>query len=128
MMTTKAVFKILFSGKNSSPPFDLTVRVDPKKAQPEEMNPLRYVGSIRTESFLVEGIEIGGKKGRRVAYSFLEKSEIEGARFPQLIKVYTDVFLHDDKHIVFSYKADSSHFEEGLPQYNKILGSLIWME
>ena len=26
------------------------------------------------------------------------------------------------------YEADSAHFEDGLPQYNKILGSLKWQD
>lgn len=127
-MVTKVEFKILFSGKNSSPPFAVTVKADRKSAQHEEMDPLRYVDPVRTESFLVEGIDIGGKKGRRTAYSFLEKSETKEARFPQLIKVYTDVFVHKKEYIVFSYKADSAYFEDGLPHYNKILGSLKWQE
>ena len=92
------------------------------------MDPLRYVSPVRTESFLVEGIEIGGKKGRRIAYSFLEKSEIEGALFPQLIKVYVDVIQHANDFIVLSFKADSAHFEGGLPLYNKILSSIEWQE
>jgi hypothetical protein len=104
------------------------VKIDPKRARQKDMDPLRYVGPVRTESFLVEGIEVGEKKGRRISYSFLEKSEIEGARFPQLIKVYTDVFQHGDHTIVFYYRSESSHFEEGLPQYNKILSSVTWRE
>jgi RsiW-degrading membrane proteinase PrsW (M82 family) len=128
MMTTRVVYKILFSGKNSSPPFVFSVKVDPKKVQPKVMDSLRYVGPVRTESFLVEGIEIAGKKGQRIVYSFLEKSKVEGSRFPQLIKVYTDVIVQDNENIIFTYTADSSHFEEGLPLYNKILGSLRWQE
>ena len=127
-MMTNAVFKTLFSGKNSSPPFAFTVKVDRKSARHEEMDPLRYVGPIRTESFLIESIDIGGKKGRRIAYSFLEKSEPTGSDFPHLIKVYTDVFAHKSAYIVISYKADSAYFENGVPQYNKILGSLKWQE
>lgn len=126
MMATKGMYKILFSGQNSAPPFVFTVKVDPKKAQQKDMNPLRYVGSVQTESFFVEGIEIGGSRGRRIVYSYLEKSEIDGAHFPQLIKVFTDVVRRDNDYIVFSYKADSAHFEQGLLLHDKILGSVIW--
>ena len=127
-MTARVVYKILFSGKNNSPPFAFVVKVDRNNAQSGEMDPLRYVDLARTESLLVEGIHIGGKKGRRIAYSFLKKSETKGALFPQLIKVHTDVFVHDNEYIIFSYKADSAHFEKGLPQYNKILASLKWQK
>jgi len=125
-ITTQVLSKILFSGYNSSPHFRVTVKIDRNKAQLKEMDPLRYIEPVRTESFLVETIELGDKKGRRIAYSFLEKSEIKRARFPQLIKSYVDLFRQDNVYIIFSYTANSAHFEEGLPLYRKILDSVRW--
>jgi len=128
VMTTKKVHKILFSGKSSSPPFIFTVKADGKVPPLNGIDPLRFVEPVRKESFLVESIDRGGKKGRRIAYSYLDKKEIKESRFPSLVQVYTDVFEHKITYIIFSYKAESAHFAEGLPQYDNILHSLNWQE
>ncbi|MBN1222299.1 MAG: hypothetical protein JXB23_03570 [Candidatus Aminicenantes bacterium] len=118
--------KILFSGENASPAFTMTVKADKWREQSRDFDPLRYLESVQTESILIETMQLSGKKARRIAYSYLEKGRRPEFPFPEFIKVYTDIITLNEDVIVFSYKAASEHFEEGLLLYDRILNSLKW--
>ncbi|MGD8539171.1 MAG: PrsW family glutamic-type intramembrane protease [Candidatus Aminicenantes bacterium] len=120
--------KILLSAENSSPSFSLTVKAHPNDPHGKAPDPLRYVEAVDLTSFLVENILISGKKTYRVAYSYLEERQVNEYPFPNFIKVYTDILITEKAIFSFTYKAESSHFKEGLPVYDNILKSLEWNE
>ena len=75
---------------------------------------------------MVNDITIGEKKGKRIAYSYMNKPPGIESEFPVLIKVYTDVISIDHYTFVFTYKANSENFNAGLTRYAKILESIKW--
>ncbi len=150
LLLTKGV-EILFAGEKGTPPnFSFSAAVHKNNTQGGEAyrDLLQYVEVTDTESFMVKDITIGEKKGKRIAYSYLDKpldieSEFPGlskvytdsyldkpsgikSEFPVLIKVYTDVISLDRYTFVFTYKANSEHFNAGLTGYAKILESIKW--
>ncbi|MFB0564370.1 MAG: PrsW family glutamic-type intramembrane protease [Candidatus Aminicenantaceae bacterium] len=122
------MFKILFSGENSSPPYTFSAKVEKRDDYEKGLDPLRHVESRQTESFLVEDITVGEKRGKRIVYSYLQREFDFKSGFPKLIKIFTDIIPVGTHVIIFTYKAESSHFEAGLKQYNKILTSLRWKD
>jgi RsiW-degrading membrane proteinase PrsW (M82 family) len=120
--------KILFSAESASPSFSLTVKAHPNDLGGKDPDPLRYVEAVTPVSFLVENIIISGKKAHRVAYSYLDQNQAEESLFPDVIQAYTDILITQNNIFSFTYKAESSQFEEGLVVYSKILKSLEWSE
>jgi len=127
--------EILFSGETGSPPyfsFSAIVRLTNTKNTTTDNHRelLQYVGVTERESLTVSDVEIGRGKGKRIAYSYIDKSldaetDIEYG-FPTLIHVYTDVVFFDKYTFIFTYKAASQHFNGGLPLYGQILESVRW--
>jgi RsiW-degrading membrane proteinase PrsW (M82 family) len=123
--------EILFSGEKGKPPyfsFLAVVHKNDNHGNDTYRDLLQYVDITDTESFMVNDITIGEKKGKRIAYSYMEKPPGLDSEFPELIKVYTDVISLDKYTFVFTYKADSGHFNAGLTRYAKILESIKWKE
>ena len=118
--------KILLSAENSSRSFSLTVKAHPNDLHGKAPDPLQYVESVNPTSFLVENIIISGKKAYRVAYSYLEKNNANENLFPNFMEVYTDIIITENNIFTFTYRAESSQFEEGRTIYNNILKSLEW--
>jgi RsiW-degrading membrane proteinase PrsW (M82 family) len=124
----KSIAKILLFGENTSPSFSFTVKVHPSDSTDKDPDPLHYIENVTTSSFLVENINISGNKAYRVAYSYLDKKQASDRLFPNFIKVYTDIIFTEKNIFSFTYKAESSQFEDGLVRYNNILKSLEWKE
>lgn len=119
-----AFSKILLSAENTSPSFSLTVKAQPNDLRGRDPDPLQYVETVTTTSFLVENIVISGKKTYRIAYSYLDKNQTRNKLFPNFIEVYTDIIITERYIFSFTYKAESSQFMEGLSVYSNILKSL----
>ena len=121
--------EILFAGERGTPPyfsFSAAVHKNDTHSNDIYRDLLQYVEVTETESFMVNDITIGEKKGKRIASSYLEKPPGIESEFPVLIKVYTDVISFDQYTFVFTYKAGSEHFNASLPRYVKILESIKW--
>jgi hypothetical protein len=121
--------EILFAGEKGKPPyfsFSAAVHKNGIQGNDAYRDLLKYVDVTDTESFMVNDITIGEKKGKRIAYSYMEKPPGLDSEFPELIKVYADVISLDRYTFVFTYKAGSGDFNEGLNRYAKILESIKW--
>ena len=127
--------EILFSGETGTAPyFTFSAAVGPAEEKKADTgaygNLMQYVGGIDTESLTVTEVEVGGKKGKRIAYSYIDKTS--GADtgidrgFPTLINVYTDIVRFGKHTFIFTYKAASGHFQAGLPRYREIVESVKW--
>jgi RsiW-degrading membrane proteinase PrsW (M82 family) len=121
--------ELIFAGKKGTPPiFSFSAAVHKNNIDNIDTyrDLLQYVEVTDTESFMVNDINIGEKKGKRIAYSYLKKPPGIDSEFPELIKVYTDVISLDRYTFVFTYKAGSRDFNAGLTRYAKILESIKW--
>lgn len=121
--------EILFAGEKGTPPnfsFSAAVHKNNSDNTDTYRQLLQYVEVPDTESFMINDITIGKEKGKRIAYSYIDKSPGLDSEFPELIKIYTDVISIDKYTFVFTYKAGSRHFNAGLTRYAKILGSIKW--
>lgn len=121
--------EILFTGEKGTPPyFSFSAAVHKNNIDKTDTyrDLLQYVEVTETESFMVNDITIGKEKGKRIAYSYLEKPPGIESEFPGLIKVYTDVVSFDKYTFIFIYKARSEHFNAGFPRYAEILESIKW--
>jgi RsiW-degrading membrane proteinase PrsW (M82 family) len=121
--------EILFAGEKGTPPrfsFSAAVHKNNTHGNDTYRDLLQYVEVTDTESFIVNDITIGEKKGKRIAYSYIKKPPGIESEFPELIKVYTDVISLDQYTFVFTYKAGSRDFNAGLARYAKILESIKW--
>jgi RsiW-degrading membrane proteinase PrsW (M82 family) len=121
--------EILFAGEKEAPPyfsFSAALHKNNSNNSDAYRNLLQYVEVTDTESFMVNDITIGEKKGKRIAYSYMEKPPGIESEFPELIKVYTDVISLDKYTFIFTYKAGSGYFYAGLTRYEKILESIKW--
>ena len=120
--------KIIFSGKNTLPKFSFIVEVHSAKFQDETPNYTKYIGSIKTESLIIKDTKIGGREGKRLAYSYLIHQKSLQHEFAQLQKVYKDIISFRNHVFIFTYRALSEDFDNGLPLYQKIMKSLKWKE
>jgi len=120
--------KVLFSGESGSPIFSFSVKVLIKNTADTDQELMQYVEVSDAESLRVKDITIGGRRGKRIAYSYLDRQPDIEREFPQLIKVYTDIIALNEYVFIFTCKAPSEHFKDGLPQYAKILTSIRWKE
>jgi hypothetical protein len=121
--------EILFAGGMGTPPsFSFSAAVHKNNTQSNDAyrDLLQYVEVTDTTSFMVNDITIGEKKGKRIAYSYMNKPLGIESEFPVLIKVYTDVISLDQHTFVFTYKANAENFNAGLTRYAKILESIKW--
>jgi RsiW-degrading membrane proteinase PrsW (M82 family) len=121
--------EILFAGEKGTPPsfsFSAAVHKNNTQSNDSYRDLLQYVEVTDTASFMVNDITIGEKKGKRIAYSYINIPQGIESEFPVLIKVYTDVISLDQYTFVFTYKANSEHFNAGLTRYAKILESIKW--
>jgi RsiW-degrading membrane proteinase PrsW (M82 family) len=121
--------EILFAGGMGTPPsFSFSAAVHKNNTQSNDAyrDLLQYVEVTDTTSFMVNDITIGEKKGKRIAYSYMNKPPGIESEFPELIKVYTDVISLDQHTFVFTYKANAENFNAGLTRYAKILESIKW--
>ena len=121
--------ELLFAGKKGTPPyfsFSAAVHKNNIDNTGTYRELLQYVEVSDTESFMVNDITIGEKKGKRIAYSYIEKPPGIKSEFPIIIKVYTDIITFDRYTFIFTYKAGSQHFNAGLTRYAKILESIRW--
>lgn len=126
-LTKKA--ELIFTGKKGTPPiFSFSAAVHKNNIDNIDTyrDLLQYVEVTDTESFMVNDITIGEKKGKRIAYSYIKKPPGIESEFPELIKVYTDVISLDQYTFVFTYKAGSRDFNAGLARYAKILETIKW--
>jgi hypothetical protein len=121
--------EILFTGEKGTPPyFSFSAALHKNNIDKTDTyrDLLQYVEVTETESFMVNDITIAKEKGKRIAYSYLEKPPGIESEFPELIKVYTDVISIDKYTFIFTYKARSEHFNAGFPRYTEILESIKW--
>ncbi len=88
----------------------------------------RFVEAMETESMTVEDTRIGGKKGTRLSYSFLQGDEDANEIFPRLVQVHADLIPLNGAFQIFVYRASAEHFSRGLPLYEGILRSVRWEE
>ena len=123
--------EILFAGGMGTPPsFSFSAAVHKNNTQSNDAyrDLLQYVEVTDTASFMVSDITIGEKKGKRIAYSYMNKPPGIEPEFPELIKVYTDVISLDQYTFVFTYKANAENFNAVLTRYAKILESIKWKD
>ena len=107
-------------------PVNISIRTHPLETMPDRFDVVRYVEATETESLSTRSIAIGGRRGTRVAYSYLLDSQARVQVFPRLMQVYCDVIFQGDSALVFTYRAGAGYFEQGLPEYVKILDNLRW--
>lgn len=131
--------EILFSGESGSPPyFSFSASVHAAETGDNDTDAdkhrrlMQYVGVTDTRGLTVTGTVVGGQKGTRIAYSYIDKAPgtdtgIE-VTLPVFIHIYTDIVDFDRYTFIFTYKAASEHFKEGLPRYAAILGSVKWKQ
>jgi len=87
---------------------------------------MQFVETMETESMTVEDTRIGGKKAKRLSYSFVQDAEEADDPFPRLIQVYTDLVPLEGRFLIFVYRASAEHFSWGLPLYEQMLRSVRW--
>ena len=86
----------------------------------------QFVETMETESMTVGDTRIGGKKAKRLSYSFVRDAEEADDPFPRLIQVYTDLVPLEGRFLIFVYRASAEHFSRGLPLYEQMLRSVRW--
>ncbi|NOR15107.1 MAG: PrsW family intramembrane metalloprotease [Candidatus Aminicenantes bacterium] len=107
-------------------PVNISIRTHPLDSKPELFDVVRYVEAAETESLSTRIISIGGKRGTRVAYSYLVEAQELNQVFPRLMQVYCDVIVRGDSALVFTFRAGAGYFEQGLSEYANILKNLRW--
>jgi len=121
--------ELIFSGANEATPnFFINVKVYKNKSINKNKELLNLIDSSNTKSLTMEKITINKKSGHRIIYSYLNNEINSDKKFPELIMVYKDVIPYKNNTYIFTYKASSIYFFDGLKYYNKILHTLKWEE
>jgi RsiW-degrading membrane proteinase PrsW (M82 family) len=119
--------EILFIRQNIGfPVFQFSLEVRNKASEPGPVELNNFIPKTETESLLVENTVIGQRPGKRISYSYLDKSKADPTEFPVLIKVITDIVPVQSKVFVFTFRASDCHFEAGRRKYRKIISSVRW--
>ncbi len=121
----RSLFLGNFTGES---PFMFSLHAHQRDGKKEPETFMQYVETTQTQSLSVEDILVGGKKAKRLAYSFLVKEKGAGHEFPKLMQVYKDIVFHGDFFLIFTCRASAEYFLKGSEQYEKILMSVKWME
>jgi len=119
--------KMLFCRENTiSPKFQFSLKVHKKTKELNEPEWLSYITHPKTESFLLNDIEVKGYRGKRISYSYLENPKTKQIKFPSLVKVIIDVIPQKKEIFIFTYSTSDNNFESGMIKYQKILSSVNW--
>ena len=85
-----------------------------------------YIGSKEKISLSVEPVTIAGKEGRRVKYSYIDRTRTSVGGFPNVIVAYADVIPLRSSTVVLTFESNPDVFEEALQKYEKILSTIHW--
>jgi RsiW-degrading membrane proteinase PrsW (M82 family) len=120
-------FTLLFSGETSVPArFRFSVEVREWKSKFDEHDIVDFTPMIEKESMVIGPVIIGGRPGRRIAYSTLSRDLKSPYEFPRLTQVFTDVVPVGGRVFIFTMTARVGDFEKSVASYEKILRSVRW--
>ncbi len=117
----------LFSRNHTGHPrFRLKLEVKKDAGKLDNSQLMSYISFPKTESMRIQNVVIGQKRGKRIAWSYLEAPSLKSVEFPTLIKVITDIIPFKNSHFIFTFTTPSSEFEAGIIKYNRIVSGLSW--
>lgn len=117
----------LFSRNHTGHPrFRLKLEIKKDAGKLDNSQLMSYISFPKPESMRIQNVVIDQKRGKRIAWSYLEVPSLKSVEFPTLIKVITDIIPVKNSHFIFTFTAPSSEFEAAIIKYNKIVSGLSW--
>jgi hypothetical protein len=121
--------EMLFNRENQGyPNFHFSLEIQKKEDRLHHSELTSYISVPKTESLLIENTVVNQKPGKRIVYSYLDRSMTMSTEFPILIKVITDIIPVKNRLFIFTFSAAGCDFETGKTKYKKIISSVRWMQ
>lgn len=119
----------LFRRTNSgTPSYEFSLEVKNKTQMVKGIELVSTVSLPKTESYRVQDVVIGDRKGKRIQYSFLKDFPEKSTEFPSLYKAIKDIIPVKNRIFIFSLTAPCGAFEKAQDEYQKILSSVHWIK
>ena len=105
---------------------DFSVAAKRESAELSSLDPLTYLRASPPLSVSFEQTAVGGRKGIRAKYSYLNKSAISADDLPEIVWAYADIVPSKNYTYVFTMEGTPSNFREQQKLYRSILDSVQW--
>ena len=119
---------VLFNARgNEAGEFTFSVKARRESIDIAEINTVAYIGNLETINLYADEIDVGGKKGMRLKYSYAETGKPEGEDFSEIYWVCTDIIPSVHYTYVITFRATPLNYDRAVKIYEYILESVEWI-
>jgi RsiW-degrading membrane proteinase PrsW (M82 family) len=113
--------------RQDTPDYQVAIRVYFQETDLATDDLVHFIDHADPQNLMISDIEIGGVRGKRIAYNFVSQPGESMGFTPKLIKKFIDIVQRSKLIYTFSFQSGEDNFASEFRRYRKILKSVRWL-